>query len=161
MGDNRGKIKCQYSNCLQLISSIIYSRPLPTVVGLSTYKYTCNYLFGHIFSGRPRKHPEKPPLFCRPITDFARKHALDRRAKYAPKWGKKRCKLGRVIKPRIDPLVEWPRVEDFQPRFRLPPSVVQQLTDEFERSPFRPGKGKHEKRGSPIPLFHKVIPQYY
>ena len=31
MGDNRGKIKCQYSNCLQLISSIIYSRPLPTV----------------------------------------------------------------------------------------------------------------------------------
>ena len=66
-----------------------------------------------------------------------------------------------VIKPRIDPLVEWPRVEDFQSRFRLPPSVVQQLTDEFERSPFRPGKGKDEKRGSPIPLFHKVIPQYY
>ena len=49
-----------------------------------------------------------------------------------------------------------PLVQDFQARFRLPPSVVEQLTKEFEESPFPPGKGKHEKRGGLIPLFHKV-----
>ena len=61
-----------------------------------------------------------------------------------------------MIKRRIDPRQEWPRVADFVARFRLPPQCVEQLTDEFEASPFRPGKGKDENRGSPIPLFHKV-----
>ena len=32
--------------------------------------------------------------------------------------------MGRVIKPRIDPRVSWPRMQDFQSRFRLPQSVV-------------------------------------
>ena len=61
-----------------------------------------------------------------------------------------------MIKRQIDPRQEWPRVADFVARFRLPPQCVEQLTDEFEASPFRPGKGKDENRGSPIPLFHKV-----
>ena len=52
--------------------------------------------------------------------------------------------------------MEWPLIADFEARFRLPPSCVQELTDEFEASGFRPGKGKHEKRNSLIPLFHEV-----
>ena len=74
--------------------------------------------------------------------------------KYASSWGKKRCLSGRVIKPRKDPRIECPRVQDFQAQFRLPPGVVEQLTDEFEEGPFRSGKGKHKKRGGP--LFLKV-----
>ena len=36
------------------------------------------------------------------------------------------------------------------------PACVEELTREFERSRFRPGKGEEENRGSPIPLLHKV-----
>ena len=64
-----------------------------------------------------------------------------------------------MIKPRKDPCVEWLRVQDFQARFRLSPSVVEQLTDKFEESPCRPGNGKQKKRGGPIPQFHKVKTQ--
>ena len=119
-------------------------------------KTSVDILLHPFFLVRPRIKPEQLPARCRPFTDFALKTAFRKDKKYAPRWGLKRCKAGRVIKKRIDPRVEWPRVADFMARFRLPPQCVQELTDEFEASPFRPGKGKHETRGSPIPLFHKV-----
>ena len=106
--------------------------------------------------GRHRIHPEKPVARARLFASFARKRALEVTQKYAVRWGRKRCKSGCIIKPRVDPRVSWPRIQDFQSRFRLPQECVEELTDEFESSPFRPGKGKHEKRGTPIPLFHKV-----
>ena len=61
-------------------------------------------------------------------------------------------KSGRIIKPRVDPRVSWPCIQDFQARFCLPQECVEELTDKFECSPFRRGKGRHEKRRSPIPL---------
>ena len=146
----------QPSRAMYSISYISWLQPAAEHGGCSQLILTSPLNTNTFFAGRPRKNPEKPPTRCRPFSDFARKHALNNREKYAPRWGKKRCVSGRVIKPRIDPRIEWPRVHDFQARFRLPPSIVEQLTDEFEQSPFRPGKGKHEKRGSPIPLFHKV-----
>ena len=106
--------------------------------------------------GRPQTRLKNPPARCQPFTNFCLKTALDKNKKYAPLWGLKRCKSGRVVKPHIDPRVEWPRIADFVARFRLPPQCVEELTDEFEASPFRPGKGKHEKRGGAIPLFQKV-----
>ena len=108
-------------------------------------------------AGCPRTKSTKPVSHGHPFQHFARKNELDVNQKYAPRWGRKRCKMGRVIKPRIDPRVSWPCMQDFQSRFKLPRQCVEELTDEFERSPFRPGKGKHEKGGSPIPLFRKVI----
>ena len=57
--------------------------------------------------------------------------------------------------------MEWPLIADFEARFRLPPSCVQKLTDEFEASGFRPGKGKHEELNSLIPLFHKVYSFFF
>ena len=94
---------------------------------------------------------------ARPFASFARKRALELTQKYAARWGRKRYMSGCIIKPRVDCRVSWPRIQDFQARFRLPQECVKELTDEFESSPFRSGKGKHEKRGSPLRLFHKVI----
>ena len=54
-------------------------------------------------------------------------------------------------------MFSWPCILDFQERFRLSPACVEELTPEFEMSRFGPGKGEDVKRGSPIPLFHKVI----
>ena len=75
---------------------------------------------------------------------------------YRPVLGVKRCRSKRTIKKRIDPRVSWPRILDFQERFRLSPACVEELIREFKLSQFRPGKGEDEKRDSPIPLFHKV-----
>ena len=92
----------------------------------------------------------------RPFSEFALRTAGNKDKPYRRQWGIKRCRAKRTIKERKDPLVEWPRIADFDARFRLPPSCVQELTDEFEASVFRPGKGKHETRSGAIPLFHKV-----
>lgn len=106
--------------------------------------------------GPQKKKPPPKPTRHKPYQTFALKHALDPTRRYAPHEGKKRCKGGRVRKPRIDPRDMFPRRRDFMARYRLPPDIVQELTEEWENSPFRPGKGEGERRGGPIPLFHKV-----
>ena len=105
----------------------------------------------------PRKHPAPRTTRCRSFEDFALKVTAKKRKRgYRRALGIKRCRSKRTIRPRIDPRVSWPRIPDFMERFRLPPTCVEELTREFERSRFRPGKGEEENRGSPIPLLHKV-----
>ena len=122
-------------------------------------RHHCHYLcYQYIsFLAPPRKKPARMTTRCRALDEFALKVTNKKKKRgYRRALGIKRCRSQRIIKPRIDPRESWPQIMDFQERFRLPPQCVEELTREFEQSRFRPKKGEQEKRGSPIPLFHKV-----
>ena len=95
---------------------------------------------------------------CEPFSTWALPTVLKGKSKlrHRPGDGIKRCRSTRIYKSRLDPRVEFPRPRDFEARYRLPPNMVEFLTEEFRRTPFCPVREEYGDKGRPIPLFNKV-----
>ena len=87
------------------------------------------------FLSWPSKNKTNPASQSRTsLPTFREEKCAGREIKVCTQWGRKRCKMGRVIKPRIDPRVSWPRLQDFQSSFGLPQQCVEELTAVLSRA---------------------------
>ena len=106
----------------------------------------------------PAKKPVRrlPAARCEPFRTWALPTAYDEDGQVRMGRGFKRCKPTRRYKIRKDPRKEFPRLREFQARFRLPPHMVECLTEEFSNGPFCPTMNTDSEQGLPIPIFNKV-----